>query len=397
MSGGTESGAMRAEYNEIFRKAREAAARGDFETARRLYAELWKSPVWRRDRDVQLHYAWSCERTGDYTAALEAYRALMEHASADEVPGEEDALIEESMVRLREMVEDSERDGAARVVDAVRDESEAVLVRDLFAHGWEREFHVGETICRAGDPAAHMWLLVEGEVDVLVPGQSVSTMRGSREKPCLLGELGYFTGMRRAATLCCATEVVVIELSYEKIEALLAQDAELRPIMEHLFRHRLVLPLLSRHEIFKRINDVDRRRLVVLFENSTLRPGQVLIEQGEETPDAWMVQSGTMLLLRREDGEEVFLGSMHPGDMFHLGGLLRGYQAPYRAVAGTSVKLLRLPRAAFEPFMQRRPWLIKAILKHSRLSLERQIMHPEARNLWAANRYIELKPVGRKH
>ncbi len=385
---------MTQDYNEIFRRAREAAAAGDFETARRLYGKLWESPVWRRDREVQLRYAWSCERTGDYTAAMEAYRALMAHERAGEAA--DAALIEESMVRLREMMQQSERDGAARVVDAVRDEAEAMLVRELFAHAWEREFDVGENICRVGDPAQHMWLLVAGEVDVLVPGQSVSTMKGSREKPCLLGELGYFTGMRRAATLCCATPVTVLELSYEKIEAVLEEDASLRPVMEHLFRHRLLLPLLSRHEIFKLINDVDRRRLASLFENSSLRPGQVLIEQGEEAPDAWMVQAGTMLLLRREDGEESLLGSMHPGDLFHLGGLLRGYQAPYRAVAGTPVKLLRLPRAAFEPFMQRRPWLIKEILRQSRLSMERQIMHPEARNLWAANRYIELKPVGGK-
>ncbi len=386
---------MSQDYNEMFRRAREAAAAGDFETARRLYGKLWESPVWRRDREVQLRYAWSCERTGDYTAAMEAYRALMAHDSGGE-RSEEAALIEESMVRLREMMQQSERDGAARVVDAVRDEAEAMLVRELFAHAWEREFGVGEHICRAGDPAAHMWLLIEGEVDAMVPGQGVSVMKGSREKPCLLGELGYFTGMRRAATLCCATPARALELSYEKIEALLEEDASLRPVMEHLFRHRLLLPLLSRHEIFKLINDVDRRRLAALFENSSLRPGQVLIEQGEETPDAWMVQAGTMLLLRRDAEGETLLGSMHPGDMFHLGGLLRGYQAPYRAVAGTPVKLLRLPRASFEPFMQRRPWLIKAILRQSRLSMERQIMHPEARNLWAANRYIELKPVGGK-
>ncbi len=377
------------DYNEIFRQAREAAAAGDFETARRLYGELWKSPVWRKDREVQLHYAYSCERTGDYSAALEAYQALINNYTLDD-RSEEAALVEESMVRLRELMVGSEQDSRARVIDALDDATEAVLVRKLFAHAYERRFQPGELICRIGDPAGHMWLLVEGEVDVLVPGQSVSTIKGSPKRPALLGELGYFTGMRRAASLCCATEVRVLELSYEKLEELLAQDSSLPPMLEHLFRHRLVLRLLSQHEIFKLINDVDRRNLTKLFENTTMRPGQVLIEQGAEEPNAYLVQSGTMLLVRREEGEDVLLGSMHPGDMFHLGGLLRGFRAPYRAVAGTPTRLLRLPRAAFEPFMKRRPWLIKAILKQSRVSMERQILHPEARNLWAANRYIDL-------
>ncbi|MFQ5581437.1 MAG: cyclic nucleotide-binding domain-containing protein [Mariprofundaceae bacterium] len=380
---------MAVDYNDIFRSAREAAAQGDFETARRLYSQLWQSPVWKKDKEVQLHYAYSCERTGDYSEALTAYKSLMKHY--DDSAEDDPALLEESMVRLREMSADSEQDVREKVVDSARDETEAYLVSQLFEHAYERDFTKGEMLCSQGEPAGHMWLLVNGEIDVIVPGQSVSAISGSPERPCLLGELAYFTGMRRAASLCCATDVEVLELPYERINAVLAESESLRPLLEHLFRHRLVLRILSQHEIFKLFNDVDRRRVTAIFENTTMRPGQVLIDQGVEDPDAFMVQSGTMLLLQcDENGEEQLLGSMHPGDLFHLGGLLRGYASPYSVVAGTPCHLLRLPRYSFEPFMKQRPWLIKAILKQSRLSAERQIMHPEAKNLWAANRYIDM-------
>jgi len=376
------------DYNDIFRSAREAAARGDFETARRLYSQLWQSPVWKKDKEVQLHYAYSCERTGDYSEALTAYKSLMQHY--DDTSEDDPALLEESMVRLREMAADSEQDVREKIVDSARDETEAYLVSKLFEYAYERHFEPGEALCSQGEPAGHMWLLVSGEVDVIVPGQPVSTSIGSPGRPCLLGELAYFTGMRRAATLCCATDVEVLELPYERINAALAENNELRPLLEHLFRHRLVLRILSQHEIFKLFNDVDRRRVTAIFENTYIRPGQVLIEQGVEDPDAFLVQSGTMLLLQRNEEGEQLLGSMHPGDLFHLGGLLRGYTSPYRVLAGTPCHLLRLPRHSFEPFMKQRPWLIRAILKQSRLSAERQIMHPEAKNLWAANRYIDM-------
>jgi len=380
---------MAVDYHDIFRQAREASAASDFETARRLYAQMWQSPIWRRDREVQLHYAYSCERTGDYTEAMDAYNSLMEHYSGS--PDEETALVEESMVRLREMMAESEQDMRARVVDSVRDESEAKLIGRLFDHGYERRFAVGETICKLGDPAGHMWLLVKGEVDVLVPGVSVSAIVGDEKRPCMLGELAYFTGMRRAATLRCATPVLLLELPYERIETLLAADESLRPLLEHLFRHRLVLRILSQHELFKLFNDVDRRRVTMCFENTGMQAGQILIEQGVEDPNAFLVQSGTMLLIRRrQDGSEELLSSMHPGDVFHLGGLLRGFASPYRVVAGTPSRLLRMPRFRFEPFMQSRPWLIKAILKHSRMASERQILHPESKNLWATNRYIDM-------
>ncbi|HKI60915.1 MAG TPA: cyclic nucleotide-binding domain-containing protein [Mariprofundaceae bacterium] len=380
---------MAVDYNEIFRQARAASAANDFETARRLYAQMWQSPIWRRDREVQLHYAYSCERTGDYTEAMDAYKSLMEHYNSS--PDEEAALVEESMVRMREMMAESEQDMSARVVDSVRDESEARLIGHLFDHAYERNFAAGEKLCSLGDPAGHMWLLVSGEVDVLVPGESVRAISGSEKRPCMLGELAYFTGMRRAATLCCATDVLLLELPYERIETLLSEDETLRPMLEHLFRHRLVLRILSQHDLFKLFNDVDRRRVTMCFENTAMHAGQILIEQGVEDPNAFLVQSGTMLLIKRKgDGSEELLSSMHPGDMFHLGGLLRGFASPYRVVAGTPTRLLRMPRHRFEPFMQARPWLIKSILKLSRMSSERQILHPEAKNLWATNRYIDM-------
>lgn len=162
-------------------------------------------------------------------------------------------------------------------------------------------------------------------------------------------------------------------------------------MMEHLFRHRLVLQVLSRHDIFKLFNDIDRRRVTTIFENTSTRAGQTLIEEGEEYPDAFLVQSGTLLLLSNKGGKETLIGSIHPGDLFHLGGLLRGYRANYSVVSGTPCHLLRLPRHSFEPFMLQRSWLIKSILKHSRLSAEMQVLHPESKNLWAADRYFDMK------
>ncbi len=69
---------------------------------------------------------------------------------------------------------------------------------------------------------------------------------------------------------------------------------------------------------------------------------------------------------------------------------MRGFHAPYRVVTGTPCRLLRLKRETFEPLMKQHPWLIKDLLAHSRQSVERQILHPEQNNLWAADRYIDM-------
>jgi CRP-like cAMP-binding protein len=377
------------DYHKLFEQARTAAAKGDYHTSRKYYGQLWNSPLWHNDKDVKLSYAYACERTGDYSEALTAYKSLMNHYT-ESFDGEEDTLSKESSARLREIMSESGEENRGLIIDTASDEGEANLIKKLFEHGYPRELDAGEPLCLKGETAGHMWLLQDGEIDVVLPNQLISKLSGSKSKPCLIGELAYFTGMRRAATLSTATHIKILELPYERVKSLLKKDQGLYAMMEHLFRHRLVLQVLSRHDIFKLFNDIDRRRVTTIFENTTTHAGQTLIEEGEEYPDAFMVQSGTLLLLNHNNNKETLIGSIHPGDLFHLGGLLRGFCAPYSVVSGTPCHLLRLPRLSFEPFMLQRSWLIKAILKHSRLSAEMQILHPESKNLWAADRYFDM-------
>ncbi|MDX8404434.1 MAG: cyclic nucleotide-binding domain-containing protein [Mariprofundaceae bacterium] len=378
------------DYPKLFQQARAAAAKGDYHASRKYYGQLWDSSIWHNDKDVKLSYAYACERTGDYSEALHAYKSLMKHYVNG--PGdEEDILSQESAVRLREILSEGGEANRGQIIDSASDEGEATLVAKLFEYGYPRELEAGEPLCLKGDSAGHMWLLQDGEIDVIMPNQKISRLSGSRGRPCLIGELAYFTGMRRAATLSATQPVKVLELPFERVRALLKKDQELYTMMEHLFRHRLVLQVLSQHDIFKLFNEIDRRRVTTIFENTSTRAGQTLIEEKEEYPDAFLVQSGTLLLLSHKGGSETLVGSIHPGDFFHLGGLLRGYRANYSIVSGTPCHLLRLPRHSFEPFMLQRSWLIKAILKHSRLSAEMQVLHPESKNLWAADRYFDMK------
>jgi CRP-like cAMP-binding protein len=381
-----------SDYSEVIRGAREASNGGDFRKARQLYDQLRKTPAGNQDKEVQLHYAYACERTGDFEEALDAYRQLIQQYHLDTV---DDEMVEQSIASLRALMAEADMHGG-RTLQFGRDIDEAQIIPRLFHDARSRVVNAGDLLCHAGEVAGQMWLLTKGSFDVIVPGQGTSRVTGTAMRPCLLGELPYFTHMRRAADLCAATRATVLELPYKRIPIMVRDDPEIGLLLEYLFRHRLVLQVLSKHKIFKLLNEVDRHRVATVFESAQLNAGEVLAEKGDELPGAFMVQSGTMLLLyhNAEDKEEL-IGSMVPGDMFHLGGLLRGFHAPYRIVAGTPAQLLRLPRDQFEPFMLRRPWLIKALIKRSRMTGERQIMHPEARNLWAADRYVDLThPLG---
>ncbi len=372
----------------IFRNAMDAEEAGDYKKAYKLFGELWESDFWSHDHELILHYANAAEQVGDYQKSLKLYTQLMQTMTINptETTG---ILVQTSMSRLHDLVHDSTIEGKALNTQEVVDE--ARLVNELFKEADRRTLKAGELICEVDDIANDMWLLVDGEVDVELSGVITSTLTGSRTSPCLMGEVAYFTALRRAATLRCKTDVKVLELSFQDIATLKGRDERIQPLLDYMFRSRLGYHLLGQHPVFAKLPEEERKEAAVLFRHVNFLPSKIIIEQGKPRNSAFMVQSGTVLMLKMDDeGEFNLIASMHPGDVFHLGGLLKGFNAPYRVVTGTPCRLLRLQNSVFEPILKKHPKLVKDILEYSREESERQILHPEKDNLWAADRYIKF-------
>jgi len=372
-----------------FQKAMDAMNHGDDIKAYRMFGDLWKSELWQEDVDVQLNYARVCEKVEDHTTALKIYSKLMETMAKN--PNDNNSLIvEANMTRLSDLINDTSNMMNSRI-DVKQNLDEASLIKSLFSFAYERIIQPGESICDMGDVAGQMWLLTEGEVEVITAHGEPMVIKGSADFPCLMGELAYFTGMRRSATLKCTSRVTLMELPFERIIDAQGSDPSIQLMLDHLFRSRLVFHLLSQHNIFKKLDEDVRRQVALSFRRTSYLPKKMLVEEGVPRDNAFLVQSGTLLLLKKnDDGVFEFISSMHSGDICHLGGLLKDYHAPYRIVTGTPCRLLRLKSETFSPIMAKNPWLVKAILEHTHESVERQVLHPERKNLWAADRYIKM-------
>ncbi len=379
---------------EVYQQAQQAMGQGQFDLARKLYAQLWQSFVWQGDRDLQINYAYACEKTGHHQEALKIYREMMDTYEQSDPSDNSQVMMEESMTQLRDMMLSGRgKNTISQTLDVKHNKDDAQLIRRLFRYGVEKKYPQGTNLCQAEDIAGEMWLLFDGSLDVVVPNVPQSTITGTKTNPCLLGELAYFTGLRRAATLTCAQPVRLYQLSYKRLEQAINETPEIQKDLDYLFRSRLAANVLGKHAIFSLLNEQLRYKVALAMTHEHLAAGEHLVHNDQETPDAFMIQSGTALMLQTNSftQEESLIGSMRPGDFFHLGGLLRGFKPDYKVVAGSPCRILRLRRKIFEPVMMKYPKLIKAILEQSRQQLGEQIMHPEAGNLWAANRYIDMK------
>lgn len=372
-----------------FQQAMDAIEHEDFIKAYRIFGKFWESELWREDADVQLNYARVCEKVGDHASAFKIYSKLME-TMATGADDHATLLVQSSMTRLSDLVNDAQG-LLSSSIDVKKNLDEAGFIRSLFGYAFERAMQPGQKICEIGDVAGQMWLLTRGQVDVIPESGDSMVLEGSAAFPCLMGELAYFTSMRHSATLRAKSKVHLLELPFERIIDAQNTDSTIPMMLDHLFRSRIVFHLLSKHEIFKSLSEDERKQVALSFRYTSYDPKKILVEQGKARDNAFLVQSGTLLMLKKKErGAFEFISSMHSGDIFHLGGRLKDFNAPYRIVTGTPCRLLRLKSESFISILANHKELVKDILQHSHAAAERQVLHPERRNLWAADRYIKM-------
>ncbi len=86
-----------------------------------------------------------------------------------------------------------------------------------------REFHPGDTIVAEGATGARsLWLILEGEVEVLVAGQVHRTMGPGDH----FGELALLTDARRSADVVARTDTMALELSRRHLEGLIGANPQ---------------------------------------------------------------------------------------------------------------------------------------------------------------------------
>lgn len=379
----------------LLRGVRKAVSAENFQEAEELYENILTFPEMADDLDIRLRYAYCAEKNGNIEQAMNAYAGVLEiyRESGDDGAA---ASLEKIMEKLKQGPEAEVEGTSEEEVEALND---AELMRRLCSMGELSLFNPGDILCREGEMPDRLWLLQKGLLTVHMPDyDEPDTIDVKKGHLTLVGELGFFTNQRRSADVEAATLSEIYAVKTADIRQEQQKDHAFKAGMQRLLIERWAEPVLTRHTVFERVNDIDRMRIMKNFKRVTMGPGATLIEAGEEHPYAYMLQSGCMFFMhsRDEPNDKTdtdgggLMTSIFPGDMIHLGGLLEGYESDYRVVTATPVQLLRLSQEDFEPFTYRRPWIIQAIRRFSQRPTNLQVMKPEEDYLWKANRYVPI-------
>ena len=163
----------------------------------------------------------------------------------------------------------------------------------IAAHGRRRQVERGEVLQQAGEPAARLFVVVEGRIDVVRPSAAEEVVV-SFSPGMFTGEVTLLSGRRGLAQIRAGVDSEVIEVGRDELLALIQTDGELSTIFMRAF-------------ILRRVELLNRNVSDVVVIGSTHCQGTLRIRE-------FLTRNGhphTMLDLDRDASSQEFLDRFH--------------------------------------------------------------------------------------
>ena len=116
------------------------------------------------------------------------------------------------------------------------------------------------------------------------------------------------------------------------------------------------IELIREVPIFAALMDSEKEALAATSSVRNYRKGEVIARRGESLPSLMIIQSGTIVQLQADDeGREIEIGYLAPGDFFGETGLLAGVGEVSSLRAMTHVVTYEIDQQSFGPLLLERP------------------------------------------
>ncbi len=232
----------------------------------------------------------------------------------------------------------------------------------------ERVLETGEVLLREGEPGDALYVVIAGALKVTQQAGAGEVVLGEVRKGEHLGELALLDNQPRGATATATEPTRLLRVSRESFEACvkahpgaaftLSRLAEYRRAWSQVRRTRppaeVVQAALRR--FFDGLDEATLADVWREVEWVTLPKGAVLFRHGEAGDAVYFVLQGALSVLApRDDGHEVRLGDVGPGEPVGEMALLSGEPRMASARADADCELLKLSRAGFEALVGGHP------------------------------------------
>ncbi|MEJ2458889.1 MAG: cyclic nucleotide-binding domain-containing protein, partial [Novosphingobium sp.] len=246
-------------------------------------------------------------------------------------------------------------------IEIFRDIS-ALQLRELMLDSDVQAFTKGQAVFERNEPGSSLFAIAQGSVLVEVSKDDPSITVPIREGS-IFGEVGLISGRRRGATIRAAEDLIVVELSRAAALKLIATAPAAAKAVNRISVERQLLQIFG-----SGLTREDVAELVEGAEVEEARAGKIVLKEGDEGNDIYIIRRGSMIVERDIAGKSVFLSYLPAGSYVGEMAVIDG--APRNATVRAAIRseVIRLPGEAFVRLLEKKP----ALLRKARSEVERR-------------------------
>ncbi|KAM6272991.1 cGMP-dependent protein kinase 1-like isoform 2-T3 [Spheniscus humboldti] len=169
----------------------------------------------------------------------------------------------------------------------------------------------GDTVLAEGAEGTAMYIVAEGQLSVSQRGQQLRTL-GPGD---VFGELAILYHCKRTATVQALGPVRLWAINRQRYRAIATSNAKQR-------RAEILVSLRTVHWL-RDLSDSHLSKLLDAMEECTFAPGHVIIHEGDEGENFYIILKGEVRVSRRADGQEKLIRVLGAGEHFGEISLLR--------------------------------------------------------------------------
>jgi Fe-S-cluster-containing hydrogenase component 2/CRP-like cAMP-binding protein/thioredoxin reductase len=224
-------------------------------------------------------------------------------------------------------------------------------MREFMLDSTARFFRPGEVIFERNAPGSSLFGIASGSVAVEVnpadPSITIPIEAGS-----IFGEVGLISGRRRGATIRAAEDTIVVEISRLAALKLQSQVPAAKRAIEQISIERQLLQMFG-----SGLTREDVAPLVASAKVEEKRAGDVVINEGADDKDVFIIRRGSMIVEKEIGDRPVFLSYLPAGSYFGEMAVIDGSLRTATVKAAIKSEVIRLPGEGFLELLERNPRL----------------------------------------
>ena len=224
----------------------------------------------------------------------------------------------------------------------------------------------GAYIFREGDPGDSIFLIAEGEVEVIGSAKDSSRVTLARlPEGSVFGEFGFFLGSRRTMDVRAVSKSTVLELTKADLNGIISKYGRVEAVLFDFYKERVVDTLLAMTELFRPLAAEDRKEVLARVTRSEWPSGEDIVREGEEGQTMYLIKSGEVVVwVKGKDGGRNEVARLGPGDFF--GEVALATSRPRVATvtaAASQVELVEISRPVIRDLAFKYPEIKKSLEK----------------------------------